>query len=217
MILFSPVLVGLLAFTSAAASAEPPTRALMPEGLHSVVWDSDYPDEAIRKEEEGTVAFRLDVGSDGKPTACAVVESSGSAMLDSTTCRIMMERPRFQPARDANGKPVADQIASRITWRLPTDISPRLETIMALWTNCITGEAAKFVPGDLTASQITERALVQCVGLETLFAEEIEAPVPLTEPRKGIKTMIETMLPQARKALATPPEESSPTTQEPED
>lgn len=212
MIKIAPLAASLvLALLSTAAKADPPTRALMPEGIHSVLSDADYPDEAIRKNEQGTVAFRLDVGSDGKPTACSVLSSSGSATLDATTCRIMMERPRFQPARDAKGKPTTDQITSRITWRLPQeDMPPRMKAAFALWTACVMGEASKLVPGDLPANLLAERAFPPCAALEGLLSQELKVPSPLVEPRNGITSMIEATVTQVRHALETPPDTGTP-------
>lgn len=87
--------------------------------LGSYLRDDDYPAAAIRNEEQGTVAFRLDVSAAGSVTGCTVTTTSGSALLDATTCRLMMERPRFTPARDNEGRSVADTAVGRIRWALP--------------------------------------------------------------------------------------------------
>jgi len=76
--------------------------------LASYVTDSDYPASAVERGEQGTVRFTLAIGADGRVTGCTVTGSSGSAVLDSTTCRIMRSRARFTPARDSNGNPTAD-------------------------------------------------------------------------------------------------------------
>jgi TonB family protein len=141
----------LLAFLSAAASAEPATRAVMPQGVHTIVTNDDYPEEAIRNKEQGNVTFRLDIGSDGMPTGCSVTDSSGSPTLDATTCRILMERARFQPARDANGKPTTDSFSSRVRWVLPDPVSARADAMTQLWSSCVMGEAAKLVTSELTS------------------------------------------------------------------
>lgn len=81
--------------------------------------DDDYPDEAIRHEEQGAVGFRLTVGADGRAADCTIVESSGFRSLDNATCRILTSRLRAKPARDRNGKPVPDTMSGRIKWVLP--------------------------------------------------------------------------------------------------
>src|SRR3954471_20556390 len=60
--------------------------------LHSYVSNADYPDAAIRNEEQGTTRFRLLVGANGKVVDCAIPGSSGSSALDSATCRLMKSR-----------------------------------------------------------------------------------------------------------------------------
>ncbi|MGQ0559962.1 MAG: TonB family protein [Sphingosinicella sp.] len=86
--------------------------------LSSYVSNDDYPASAIRNEESGTTGFRLTVGPAGRVTNCVITSSSGSASLDSTTCRLMRSRARFTPARDQFGQPTTDSVSNRITWRL---------------------------------------------------------------------------------------------------
>lgn len=101
----------------------PPPRRLTPRparaDLGALVTPDDYPAEAAEKGEEGAVGFRLEVAANGRVTSCTITQSSGSASLDSTTCRLMQTRARFTPARDSRGRPTADAVASRIVWRLP--------------------------------------------------------------------------------------------------
>jgi protein TonB len=81
--------------------------------------DEDYPAAAMRAGEQGKVGFHLTVGADGRPTACSVTASSGSAILDSTTCGLLMRRARFSPARDETGRPTIGTFDSSFTWSLP--------------------------------------------------------------------------------------------------
>lgn len=87
--------------------------------LASYVSDADYPSAAIRNDEQGTTRFRLAVGADGRVTECSVTGSSGSSALDSATCRLMKQRAKFTPARDSDGRPTGDSVASAIRWVLP--------------------------------------------------------------------------------------------------
>lgn len=79
----------------------------------------DYPAEALRRREQGTVWFRVDVGANGRVAACTITRSSGSADLDAATCRIVQRRARFAPARDAAGNALPDSISTHMKWRLP--------------------------------------------------------------------------------------------------
>jgi len=88
------------------------------EPFHGIT-DADYPDEAIRNNEEGATGVRFVVGVDGLLRDCTIVESSGSALLDRTTCKLIMKRARFAPARDRNGTSVSSVTFTRVRWRLP--------------------------------------------------------------------------------------------------
>jgi protein TonB len=102
----------------------PPVRvqpAKARANLASYVSDDDYPQDAIRNEQQGTTGFRLEVGPDGRVTNCTVTSSSGSSSLDSTTCRLMRSRARFTPATDSSGGKTSDSVAGRIQWRLPEE------------------------------------------------------------------------------------------------
>jgi periplasmic protein TonB len=87
--------------------------------LLSLLSDEDYPSSALRNEEQGTTAVRLEIGPNGRVTGCTVTSSSGSASLDDTTCKLLSRRARFTPARDDTGQPTNDTYTQRVTWRLP--------------------------------------------------------------------------------------------------
>jgi protein TonB len=87
--------------------------------LSELFSDEDYPVSAIRAGEQGAVGFRLEVGPDGGVAVCTVTISSGSPILDSTTCRLLRSRARFLPALDRKGRPTVDSHSGRIIWRLP--------------------------------------------------------------------------------------------------
>lgn len=72
--------------------------------LPPLVSVDDYPPEAIERDEQGAVQTLLQVGIDGRVKACDVIVSSNSQSLDAKTCQIMLERARFSPPRDENGK-----------------------------------------------------------------------------------------------------------------
>lgn len=105
--------------------SQPPSRSSggssnNPKGdLRTLFSADDYPAEAQRKGEEGTVQVDLTVGSEGRVSTCKVIRSSGSPILDSATCRILQHRARFTLARDANGNSISDVVRTPpIVWRL---------------------------------------------------------------------------------------------------
>ena len=110
----------LLACARAAAASAPSGQG---QGVQLNVYFStdDYPREALRRREEGTVLFSVLYGADGRVADCVVTGSSGSPSLDQTTCRIVRERVRVRPARDAQGNAVPRRDEGMaVTWSLPT-------------------------------------------------------------------------------------------------
>lgn len=79
----------------------------------------DYPKEALRAGETGTVHVLLTIDASGRVSDCHVMLSSLSPSLDAATCSVLSERARFEPARDLAGRPVADKYSQRITWKIP--------------------------------------------------------------------------------------------------
>ena len=80
--------------------------------------DSDYPKAALIAGASGTVGLRFIVGVNGRVTSCTVTRSSGNADLDSTTCRLIMERFRYEPTRNARGVPIPDEVIGEHVWEL---------------------------------------------------------------------------------------------------
>jgi protein TonB len=93
---------------------------------------SDYPRAALERRIGGTVFLRFIVAPNGRVSACAVTRSSGSAELDAITCRLIMSRFRYRPARDAAGRAIADIIRGQHVWEVgpeppPIDVEPDIE------------------------------------------------------------------------------------------
>ena len=101
----------------AAAGAQPQPKPI----AHPGTWitAADYPAAAIMAGESGTVGFTLGVDEQGRTVQCTITQPSNSAVLDSTTCRLMALRARFEPARDAKGKAIPSTFQSRMRWVLP--------------------------------------------------------------------------------------------------
>ena len=81
----------------------------------------DYPAAALRNEESGRVVAEWEVSEDGFVESCRAAESSGSAILDDRTCRVITLRIRYSPARDAVGAPTRATDRLTVSWRLPVD------------------------------------------------------------------------------------------------
>ena len=106
----------------AAPLTAPPSLARPASARHPLAYyinSGDYPYEAQRRGQHGIVRYEMTIGTDGIPTSCRVIGSSGSPSLDEATCRVMRTRARFRPARDAAGNPAEDVIRHYVTWVLP--------------------------------------------------------------------------------------------------
>ena len=74
---------------------------------------------AVSGQRSGRIGITLKVNPDGRPSNCRVARTSGDPNLDSLFCELAVAYVRFRPARDAEGRPVAQDI----TWY--PDWSPR--------------------------------------------------------------------------------------------
>jgi TonB family protein len=79
----------------------------------------DYPPAALRAATQGRAMMRITVTTEGHAADCAVVATSGDPALDQRSCRVVMLRARFRPARDAAGERVRIPAIYSVTWRTP--------------------------------------------------------------------------------------------------
>jgi len=126
-------LVSAMALLVAApAMAGDHSRAAIPRG-NPASWFpyADYPAAAKRAGLGGRVAFGVMFGPDGRPTACRVVNGSGSAMLDQETCQLAMAHAVFVPALDAAGDPIASSYLLTVIWASErTPVLPRTAPLL---------------------------------------------------------------------------------------
>ena len=64
----------------------------------------------------GRVGVIVKVNTDGRPSHCRIVRSSGSPAADSMMCELTLNYVRFRPARDPQGRPVAQDISWFPNW-----------------------------------------------------------------------------------------------------
>ncbi len=85
-----------------------------------ITW-KDYPNSPVRPDPwpEGRVEFRLRVNALGKVSACQITKSSGYERLDKVTCKILLRRARFKPAKNADGEAIEGSYISYIEWYVP--------------------------------------------------------------------------------------------------
>ena len=93
-----------------SGTVTPPVR------IAGALSDADYRRVGPPKGAGGTVAIAFRVTTDGRVENCRVERSSGWDVLDSATCRLVTERFRFRPARDAAGRAVPWSLGTTFTW-----------------------------------------------------------------------------------------------------
>ena len=86
------------------------------EKIAGEIRDKDYPkaNRALRLGNSVTIA--ISVSAEGKPTGCRVLRPSPDAEADALTCKLALERFRFHPATDAQGRAVASVFGWKQWW-----------------------------------------------------------------------------------------------------
>lgn len=95
------------------AGGAPVSRARLVAGNLSL---ADYPPALRRAGIGGRVEIHMTVEPTGGVGRCVVVQSSGNAELDATTCDLVRQRYRFSPARDSQGRAVPDLVGESHLW-----------------------------------------------------------------------------------------------------
>jgi Gram-negative bacterial TonB protein C-terminal len=79
----------------------------------------DYPIKMLMEGQPSIVEFRLSVGEDGKPTACHIQLTTRPKEFDDAVCKSLMRRAKFEPALDAEGKPLASFYRNTVRFQIP--------------------------------------------------------------------------------------------------
>lgn len=116
-----------------ASPPSPPSGATPPRLVAGSITNADYPSAAIRAREQGATKILIQVSAEGRATHCEVIESSGSAVLDTQSCTLATERFRFEPGRDLRGDATASTYQQGVRWILPDDTRSPLERSVT-WT-----------------------------------------------------------------------------------
>lgn len=88
-----------------------------PVHIAGALTDRDYARSGLPRGAAGTVLISFRVRSDGGVDNCRTVRSSGYAVIDRETCRLVEQRFRFRPARNAAGRPIDYTLRTDFTWR----------------------------------------------------------------------------------------------------
>jgi len=81
--------------------------------------DREYRALAATGLQSGSVGVTIKVNPDGGVSNCRVARSSGNDYADSLMCQLTLRYIRFQPARDPDGRPVAQDVTFFPNWWRP--------------------------------------------------------------------------------------------------
>lgn len=89
-----------------------------PRAINPATWirNEDYPDSAVRAEKSGSTVIRFVISAEGRISDCTPVVSSGTPELDAASCRLMVDRAKYEPALDADGKPISVRNVQTVNW-----------------------------------------------------------------------------------------------------
>lgn len=96
------------------------SRPAVPRGSPGEWFRSeDYPSDMLSKGMQGIIHFRLTIGEDGKPLSCHIQQSTDPDGFDKMVCQRLMQRARFEPALDAEGKPMKAYYLNTVRFAFP--------------------------------------------------------------------------------------------------
>lgn len=90
-----------------------------PARIISHIPDSEYRALASTGLRNGSVGVLIRANPDGSVSNCRVVRSSGDSSIDAVMCQLTMRYVRFDPARDAYGRPIAQDVTFYPYWWRP--------------------------------------------------------------------------------------------------
>lgn len=79
----------------------------------------EYPLSALKQRLGAVVQVRLGIDAEGNVVGCNVLDRAPSDEFAAATCRAFGKRASFEPALDADGKPVGSFYISRTEFRMP--------------------------------------------------------------------------------------------------
>jgi TonB family protein len=74
-----------------------------------------YPRQALNSGEQGIMRMRVTVSAQGMVEDCTIIKATNTDQLESPACKAMLEA-RFEPALDAEGKPMRSYFAETIVY-----------------------------------------------------------------------------------------------------
>jgi hypothetical protein len=79
---------------------------------------ADYPATALREGRSASITYDVTVDAEGAPVGCQASGPPGNSDLELATCETVMAKARFNPAKDAAGRPVVGEVRGKISWAI---------------------------------------------------------------------------------------------------
>jgi TonB family protein len=167
----------------------------------------DYPSGAIRAGEQGSTRIRLDIAAYGGVTNCTIAQSSGSELLDITTCAIARERFKFEPARNGRGERVAGTYSQSVRWVLPEGGADEMTEYLDLLPVFELGEMRLTMAQDNMGLRCAIETSGESFGTAAALVCPLEMqaqPAELAQSAQAMLT-ITTLIPEGRNPPPRPP------------
>jgi TonB family protein len=78
---------------------------------------ANYPSAGLAQGEQAIMRMRVIVSAEGAVESCTILKATNTTKLESPACEVM-QRARFEPARDAAGQPFRSLYTTSITYRI---------------------------------------------------------------------------------------------------
>jgi len=95
------------------------TSRFTPARRISRIPDREYRALASTGMQRGSVGVMVRVNPDGSVSNCRVARTSGDGSIDALMCQLTLRYIRFDPARDAEGRPIAQDVTFFPNWWRP--------------------------------------------------------------------------------------------------
>ena len=77
-----------------------------------------FPLQAAHNRQDGDTTVRWSIDTKGRVDGCTIVRSSGNPILDSSACKQIIKRGKYQPAIGKDGKPMRSLETRLLIWSL---------------------------------------------------------------------------------------------------
>jgi protein TonB len=88
-----------------------------PARMLNKIPDREYRRISAGRLRQGSATITFRVNTDGRMSNCRIVRSSGDPYVDSIVCEAATRHLRFRPARDPDGRAVAQDLTYTPSWR----------------------------------------------------------------------------------------------------